>query len=391
MRPRRVPLIVSALTVLAVLLGVYLARTSPSAVAAREREARRREALQPVASPRSEAPAGALEIETRTVLLRPLALRAEISAVLQPLRKVTVAAEVEGVIVEVAAEEHSYVEAGAAIVQVERSLLKAAADRAEAARQRAAANYRLARLESERQQSLRERNATSAAELDRATSTARARLADLREAEAALDDAKVRLDKATIRAPFAGVVNVLDLELGAYLRPGDTVAEILDLSEIEVEVGVTDRQIVALRSGDPVTVAIDVFPREPFAGVITSLGRAAHDQTRKYPVLVRVPNDDGRLLPGMLGRVRFDLGEREPTIRVPRAATLKEFELAYVFVVSGREAPIVERRRVTTRPVPFRPDLLEVVDGLREGERIATSRIRELRDGQPIREKGSDS
>ncbi len=391
MRAQRVPLIVSALTVLAVLLGVYLARTAPSAVAAREREARQRGALQPVASARSQPAAGALEVETRTVLLRPLALRAELSAVLRPLRKVTLAAEVEGVVVEIAAEEHSFVEAGAAIVQVERSLLQAAADRAEAARQRAAADYQLAQLEKERQQSLRERNATSAAELDRAKSTARARLADLRGAVAVLDDANVRLHKATIRAPFAGVLNTLDLEPGAYLRRGDKVAEILDLSEIEVEVGVTDRQVVALRPGDPVTVEVDVFPREQFAGVITRLGRAADDQTQKYPVVVRLPNDDGRLLSGMLGRVRFDLGEREPSIRVPRAAMLKEFEVAYVFVVAGHEVPTVERRRVTTRPVPFRPDLLEVVDGLREGEKIATSRVRELRDGQPIREKGSDS
>ena len=55
------------------------------------------------------------------------------------------------------------------------------------------------------------------------------------------------------------------------------------------------------------------------------------------------------------------------------------------------DAPTVRRRRVTTRPVPFRPDLLVVVDGLREGERIAVSRVRELRDGLPVRVRGSDS
>ena len=387
---KRVPLIVGALAVAAVLLGIWLAQTSPRAVAAREAEARTAGLLSEVASPAAAGAPLAVEVEVQTVRLRPVPLRARLAAVLGPARRVTLAAEVGGAVVEIAAEEHSVVEQGAILVQLERDLLEAALQRQEAQLSRARADYDLAKLELGRQLGLKQKNVSSAAELDRARGTERARLADRKQAQAALTDARVRLDKATIRAPFAGVVQKLDLEPGAYLRPGEPVAEILDLSEIEIEVGVTDREVVALRPGDLVSVAVDVFPDEIFGGVIRRLGRSPDDQTQKYPVQVRVPNQDGRLLPGMLGHVRFDLGEREPAIRVPRAATQTEYEIAYVYVLDGRDPPHVARRRVTTRHVPFRPDLLEVTKGLREGERIAVTRVRELRDGLPVRLRGSD-
>jgi hypothetical protein len=89
--------------------------------------------------------------------------------------------------------------------------------------------------------------------------------------------------------------------------------------------------------------------------------------------------------------VRFDLGHEVSAIRIPRGATRKEFEIDYVYVVSGRnDVPVVERRRIVSRAVPFRSDLVEVVEGLREGEQIAVTRVGQLRDGLPVRVKGAN-
>ena len=390
MSRQRVPWIVTALALAAVLAGWYLRTTSPGAQAARERSEREAAALAPVAgAPRAPA---RLEVEALEVRRLATRLEAELSAVLGPVRRVQLAAEVEGRVVAVPAEEHSQVEAGAILVQIERTLLGAAAERADAAVARARANHQLAVLELERQRGLAERRATSGAELDRARSTALARAADLREARATRADARARLDKTEIRAPFAGVVRSLDLEPGAYLRVGDPVAELFDLSMIEIEIGVSDREVIVISPGDAVAVEVDVFPESEFAGEVARIGRAADAETQKYPVQIRVPNADGRLLAGMLGRVRFDLGQSRASIRIPRNATQREFAIDYVFVLNGHgPSPVVQRRRITARAVPFRPDLLEVMGGLEEGERIATSRVRELRDGLPVRVRGSDS
>jgi membrane fusion protein (multidrug efflux system) len=381
-RIRLTVLILSALAGAASLLMLY---TSPGAVAERERESQAAAGLPDVAAVGTRA-AGSLTIGVQRVRLQPVRILAEVSAVLEPTRSVLLAAEVAGRVVEVAAEEHEHAEEGQLLLRLEPAFFKAALDRSQGVRLRAEANYRLAKLELERQRGLAAKSVASAADLDRAEADERARFAELLEARAALADASTRLAKTEIRGPFAGIVNRLDLEPGAFVSVGDPVAELLDLSEIEIEVGVTDRQVVALHPGETVEVEVEVFPDESFEGTITRIGRADDAQTHKYPVEIVVPNPGGRLLAGMIGRVRFDLGAREPAIRIPRTATQKEFELYYVFVLDGDgDRATVHRRRVTTRPVPFRRDLVEVTEGLKDGERIAVSGIRELHDGLDVR------
>ena len=386
----RVQKVVGAISVVAVLLALWLFRESPGAVAARDTAAKRAEVLAPVATGRRPAMGGAgIEIKARSVRSAPLPRTAEVTAVLEAVRHVTLVAEVEGRVVEVVAEEHSPVELDAPLVRLESGFLEAASLRQEGALQRARANHELARIELKRQRGLARQKVSSKADLDRAVNTERARLGDVREAKAVLADAKLRLAKAEIRAPFAGIVERMDVELGAYLRVGERVADVLDLDEIEIEVGLTDHEVVALAVGDAATLRVDVWADEEFAGVVTGVARAVHPVSQKYPVQVRVPNPGHRLLPGMLGRVRLQLGEGVAAIRIPRSAAQSEFELSYVFVVEEVDGgSVVVRRPVSLRRVPFRPDLVEVLSGLQDGDRVAVSRIRELRDGLPVRVKG---
>jgi membrane fusion protein (multidrug efflux system) len=395
MSAKTVPTIVLALAAAALLGALLMFWTSPEAVARREREAAAKEARGVAAEPAVAklAPAEArLAVEVHVARREIRSVTSELSAVLAPIRSVVVAAEVGGRVVAVNAEEHRRVEAGASLIELERTFLEAALERARAQLLRAEAAHGLARTELERQRGLAEREIASEAQLDRASNQERAGYAALLDARAALLDARTRLEKTVITAPFAGVVNSLDLEPGAYLQPGQPVVELLDLSEIEVGFGVTDREVVALRVGDAVSLRVDVFPEEWFEGTIAQVGRAADERTRKYPVQAHVPNPEGRLLASMLGKVRFHVGESGPVIWIPRRALQREFELDYVFVLErDGGAPVARRRRVTTRSVPFRPDLIEVIEGLDDGERVAVSSVRELRAGQRVRVAGDES
>ena len=190
------------------------------------------------------------------------------------------------------------------------------------------------------------------------------------------------------------MVSEFDLDPGAYLRVGDPVARVSDLSEIEIEVGVDDRQILALELGHAARLAVDAFPGEWFDGVVAGLARTPDPATRKYPVPVRIANPQERLLPGMLGRVRFEIGDSTPVIRIPRRAVYREFEVDYVYVLevsvleageAGAGQARVRRRRIVVERVPFRPDLLDVREGLVPGDRVAASGVRDLRDGLLVR------
>jgi membrane fusion protein (multidrug efflux system) len=300
---------------------------------------------------------------------------------------VVVAAEVEGRVAEVPVEEHSRVEAGDVLVRLDPVFLQVAVHRAEAAVQRAQAASELARLDFERQKGLARGQVASAADLDRARSEERSTYAALLEARAALEDARARLERSEIRAPFAAVVHSLDLEPGAYLNTGSKVAELVDISTVEIGIEVTSRQVVALTVGDPVSVEVPVYTGERFEGTIAAIGRAVQDGTRKYAIKVRLPNPDEKLLPGMVSTAHLRLAASGRSLQVPSEAVRREFELEYVFILEPDENgwALARRRRVVTRPVPFAPETVEVVTGLEDGDRIAVSGIRGLRDGVRVR------
>ncbi len=366
-------------------LAAWLSASSPGAVS--ESEARERESARAGEDLQESGLRASLAVDSHPVQLSGERFRIDVSGILEPIRRVVVAAEVSGQVVSVDVAEHATVEKGQVLVRLDPALPEAAAMRSRATLLRAESLNRLARSELRRQRDLSKRGVTSQADLDRAESEARSTSAQVSEARAALNDAETRLAKTEIRAPFTGVVSSLDLDPGAYLQPGQAVLEIADLSEIEIKVGVSGRDRLGLAVGDRVEVSVQALPGETFEGRIASLGPTADAVTRKYPVPVVIENGDEKLLGGMLGTLRFELGDERRTLIVPRRAIRIEFDLQYLFVLeaSGENRAITRRRRVETRPLPFRPEILEVIQGLEPGERIATTGVRELRDGQLVR------
>jgi membrane fusion protein (multidrug efflux system) len=356
-RTPQIVLILAALVFLAAMWGFY---SSDGAVKARERDAR----LAAAEESGSGEATPTLSVESETVKIEPGLELVELSGVLEPVRKTWVASETAGRIVEVGVAEHSRVEEGAVLVRLDSALLEAELIRAKA-------THRLAKNELERQQRLGSRSVASQAELDRAR-------AEERRSYAALLEARTRLGHATIGAPFDGLVNSLELDPGAYVQPGTPIAEILDVSKIEVSVPVSDRQVGAIEVGVVAKVRIDPLGNDLVEGRIVRVGAAPQSDTQRFPVIVELDNPDGKLLPGMLAHVRLELGETS-TIRIPARAVLHEFELDYVYTLDVQDA--VHRTRVSIRPVPFRSDLVEVREGLRDGDRVVTTAISRLRDG----------
>ena len=353
-------LVVAAVVVALALWGMF---TSDSAVKAREREAR----LQAADETASGAAAPTLQVAVVIARREPAADVVELAGVLEPLRRTWVAAELAGSIIDVPVAEHSPVKAGDVLASLDPALPRAELVRAEAA-------HRLAQNDRKRQENLGQRSVASASELDRA-------IAEERRAFAAVLEARTRVSYTRIKAPFDGLVNALELDPGAYVQPGTPVAEVLDVSRVEVSVPLSDRQVGAISVGDPAKVRIDALGNAVVTGSVARVGRAPQAGTQRYPVVVALDNTDGKLLPGMLAHVELGVGN-EPSIRIPTRAVVREFELDYVFVLEG--ADTVRRARVATRPVPFRPDLVEVQSGLEADARVIVSAVSQLHDGMRV-------
>ena len=155
----------------------------------------------------------------------------------------------------------------------------------------------------------------------------------------------------------------------------------LDTTTLELSLLVSDRQVAAIQIGDVARVRIDPLGNRLVEGMVVRKGRAPQDATQRYPVVIALANEQGAMFPGMLAHARLEMG-RAPAIRLPERALIREFELDYVFAIDteGR----ARRLRVATRPVPFRPDQVEVQAGLEEGQRVAVSGVSQLREGLPV-------
>jgi membrane fusion protein, multidrug efflux system len=371
---RRTPALVLLTALGVVLISMWAFYTSDGSAKARERDAR-------LANAQAEGTGDlgpTLEVEIQVTRSTSSIEIIELAGVLEPVRATWVAAEIAGRILKVPALEYEPIGKGDLLVQLDASLPRAELIRAEA-------QHALAKSELERQERLGSRSVASEAELDRARS-------EERNTFAALIEARTRLAHTRISAPFDGLVNSLSLDPGAYVQPGTNIAEVLDLSAIEVTVLVSDRQVNALAPGTTARVRVDTLGSKPFEGRIARVGGAPVSGGQRYPVVVSLgtglddpadsrttpPTPKRRLRPGMLAQVQIEVG-RASAIRLPSRSILHEFELDYVFVLD--EDDVARRVRVDTRPVPFRPDQVEILSGLADDDRVVVTAIDQLRSG----------
>ena len=332
-------------------------------------------------------------VKTQRVRAVPIRSRAEFAGVLEARRSVQLFAETHGAVTRLGAEALDRVEAGQLLLAVDPFQAEVAVERAVATLARSESELALARSNLERRRSLAQRSVASDADLEDAENGEKVAAAALRQSRAELERTRDDLRKKTIAAPFAGVLRSFRVEQGEYVREGQQLGELLDLETARVVIGLSDRQIVMVRSGQPVEVVVEAYPGESFAGSILRVGAASDPSSRKFPVEVELPNPEGRLLPGMIATVAFDLGGEQARTLIPREASVEEFGLRFVWVIEPEEqeggAFVARRRRVGVRSLPFRPAEFEVLSGVAEGEEIALTGMGQLREGERVRRDGT--
>ncbi|MFP8878170.1 MAG: efflux RND transporter periplasmic adaptor subunit [Myxococcota bacterium] len=327
-------------------------------------------------------------IPVGTLTIAPTAFerRVRVSGIVQASRNVELFAEQMGRVREIGAEALDWVTADQLLMQIDPLPGKAEVAQAEAALAQAKSKLDLARSELGRFRELVTSRVSSASDLDRKRNSERVALAEYRAAEASLSVARDRLSQRTLVAPFDGVLRTFDAEVGEYVSPGQPIGELLDVSRVRLTVGLRDLDVVAVSPGMQALVRVDALPGETHSATVLRVARAADPTSRKFPVQLEIGNAQGRLMPGMVASVDLDLGSRNQALLVPHDAVLDEFGLRFVYVIDASpvEEPVVRRRRVEARSVPFQPGTLEVTRGLHAGERIATTSLRQLRDGSRV-------
>ena len=241
-------------------------------------------------------------------------------------RQTVLRSQVEGRITSVRIGENDRVEAGALLIAIDTTEYALRVLQARAGLNKAEATYRELTL-------FDDQIADPAVRAERQR-VARAK-SGLEDAELALRQAQLELDRTRIRAPFAGRAASLRVVEGQNARVGDELLSVVDLDPLRVEVQVLEGEVGLLAQGNRARVSFAAFPGETFVGRIEAINPVVERETRTARVTVSLPNPAGRILPGMYARVSLEARKLPDRILVPRSAVLERDRRSMLFVFEG--------------------------------------------------------
>jgi RND family efflux transporter MFP subunit len=295
-------------------------------------------------------------------------------------RSSLVATEVAGLVSRLHAREGDRVKRGEALVELRSEEIRLRLDAARGQLQEAEARLRLASSQLERSRGLFAEQIISQGELDDAVSESEAwtgRVSQLRSDVARLE---IDLRRATVKAPFAGVVVREHTAEGEWLAIGDPAVEMVDLGDLEVTVEVPESYYSGLAAGGSAQVVFASLGDYEVSGEIRAVVPQANLQARTFPVKIGLDNSERRIGAGMLAQVRLPVGEPRPAVVVPKDAVAAQGRDSVVYVIG--EGDVV--MPVVVRPGSAVGVWIAVEGGVSAGERVVTRGSERLFPGQAV-------
>lgn len=367
------------------------------------------------------------EVPVTPVVRRDLIHSVVASGRVEAPHRVTLGVPITGTVQRVPVAEGQRVEAGAALLELESSELRAAVGQADVAVQQAAArlrqlrevqapvaeqavqvaqaNHEAAQHALARGRDLFARGFIGQAALDESHRAERVALAQLgsalqqrdsvlpagsdtsiaiaalAQARAGAQAAQARLRYATVRAPAAGTLIVRSVEPGDVVQPGKGLLVLSPSGEAQLVVQIDERNLGLLRLGQPAIASADAFAQQRFAAEVRHIGPAVDAQRGSIEVKLRVPAAPAELRQDMTVSVDIEVARRSAATLVP-ADALHDAESASPWVLKLQDGRV---RRTPVRLGLVSGGWCEVLEGLREGDLVVPDAPSTLTDGARVR------
>jgi membrane fusion protein (multidrug efflux system) len=326
------------------------------------------DAAKPADATKPAAPAPAakgLPVKAETVKISNVAddvsavgsLLAEESVIIRP--------EIDGRIVALHFQEGQAVAAGARLVSIDSTEYEA-----QAAAQRADLKTEEQRLA--RTQDLYEKKFISKDALD-------VQVGNVARLKAHVDEAESRTAKTIIRAPFAGILGLRQVSPGAYVKAGNDIVRLENVSSIKVDFRIPENYLSKIRPNQEIAVKLDAYPGEEFKGRVYAVEPVVDERTRTIAMRARIPNNRFKLKPGMFVRVAVTLDNRPNAVIIPEEAIWPQGKSSFVYrVVDGKA--MLTKVEIGNRS----PGSVEILKGLAANDLVITDGQMKLKDGAPV-------
>jgi len=290
---------------------------------------------------------------------------------IRSIQHIEVRALERGYLQDVLVDEGKSVEEGQTLFQITPTLYQAELEKAQA-------EAEFARIEYENTKLLTQRAVVSENELALAK-------AKLDKALAEVQLSHVHRDFTEVRAPFAGIVDRLQVRRGSLLEEGELLTTLSDNSAMWVYFNVTESEYLDFQSrassGAPLVVPLVMAngTRFPLEGRVETIEADFHNETGTIAFRATFPNPDGLLRHGQTGKILMSKA-LDDALLVPQKATFEVLDRRYVFVVD--DAGTVHAREIQV--AHELPHLFVVEEGLEEGDTFLLDGLRQVKDGDTI-------
>lgn len=305
-------------------------------------------------------------VTVQTVTVTPTQIPRTLSAIgsLKSPKSTELAAERPGKVVFLDIPEGQEVRVGHVLARVDYEQAQAAVDIAQA-------RYKNARETLARLKTLSAK-ATSQQALDDAQ-------AGLEAAEGQLADAKVALQKTTITAPFGGVLSLRQISVGAYLDAGDPIVRLTQIRPLHLIFSLPQRFVAQVKLGQTVRGAASNC-EEKFTAQVTAIDPFLDPATRSVQIQATVPNESGRLWPGMATIVRLEVDNIPDALLIPQESIIRQGTRRLVYTVEPDG--YVQSKEVIVG-LSF-VSQVQIEDGVHAGDVVVTAGHQKLRPGAKV-------
>lgn len=319
-------------------------------------------------------------VRTTSISSRDLPVVVNAVGRLAPNREVVVSAEVSGIVQHYDADVGVSVARGALLAKIDPIDYALALKEAEANLLAARIMLPVEKRSFERASRLLPEKVITPELYDQADAGYKSAQARVVQLETMVAQARRRVAKTAIIAPFAGHVTRRFVETGQNIAIGDPVMQVADMQTMRVKIHVSELDYVRVDSHDPVSVTVEAFPGQAMAGRVDKIGVQADSRTNTFEVEILVNNADFLLKAGLTARVAIQTDIISDALMIPQQTVLYRENRKEVFVID-------EDRNAVAREVELgRMDGSEVrvLKGVTPGERLVVSGAQYLKPGDRV-------
>ncbi|HEY4369473.1 MAG TPA: efflux RND transporter periplasmic adaptor subunit [Steroidobacteraceae bacterium] len=332
----------------------------------------------PPATPVASAPLELASVDVVAVEARVLSRSSPLSGSMSPVVQATVKSKVSGEVEQVTVREGQDVQQGDVIARIDTRNLQAQYDREMAAVDKARADLNLATLNRDKNRMLLEQHYISQNTYEATESAYAGNVASLKLAEAEARVAKIGLDDAIIRAPFAGTIAKRMVQPGEKVSSDTSIFSLVDLRQMLLEAALPAADIPAVRIGQKARFKVGGFGDREFEGEIQRINPVTTDGSRAITIYIAVANPDRALKGGMFAQGDLTLEATQPVLSIPVPAMHDDSGMAFVYTLQEGK---ITRRPVSLGPVVKGNGYVEVRTGLSAGERVIVADIGDAKSG----------